>query len=186
MDSQEYFKYLQQRSRFGLLYRRFFLYPILCRHLSGLTLDVGCGIGDMLQFRKNTIGVDINSNNVQWCHSKGLNAVLIKNNQLPFQDGAFNSAIMDNVLEHILDPTELLSEIHRVLEDGAAFLVGVPGKLGFIKDQDHKTFYGDKKLKRRLLQSNFSFVRLFYTPFKSHWVEQKMPQYCLYGVFQKK
>ena len=42
---EQYYHYLRQRSRLGLWYRRYWLYPRLNKHLRGQTLDVGCGIG---------------------------------------------------------------------------------------------------------------------------------------------
>jgi ubiquinone/menaquinone biosynthesis C-methylase UbiE len=58
--NQVYFEYLMRRSFLGDLYRRYVLYPRLNLHLNGKVLDVGCGIGDMLSYRKNTVGLDVN------------------------------------------------------------------------------------------------------------------------------
>ena len=59
-DYQDYFNYLRGRSRLGLLYRKYWLYPRLNKYLYGDVLDVGCGVGDLLSFRPSTIGVDVN------------------------------------------------------------------------------------------------------------------------------
>lgn len=185
MDHLTYFNYLRQRSGLGLIYRRLWLYPLLCRYLAGLALDVGCGIGDMLQFRKNSIGVDINPYNIDWCRKKGLKAYLMENNQLPFEDGAFRSALVDNVLEHIIEPKDLLNEIHRVLTKKGRLIVGVPGRQGYAKDTDHKVFYDESLLMEKLSSARFSLIKMLYTPFRSSLMEKRMPQYCLYGVFEK-
>ena len=185
MNYPEYFNYLRSRSRLALIYRRLFLYPLLCIYLKDRALDIGCGIGDMLQFRKNTIGVDINPNNIAWCQKKGLNAILIDHEKLPFQNGYFSSALMDNVLEHITDPMVLLSEVHRVLKDRGRLVVGVPGRLGFKIDQDHKVFYDEATLIHKLSLTRFSLIKLLHVPFRSSWLDKKLPQYCRYGIFQK-
>ena len=67
----EYFEYLKGRSRLGNVYRKYLLYPALCRRLEGRTLDVGCGIGDMLVHRGNTVGVDVNPRTVEFCKVAG-------------------------------------------------------------------------------------------------------------------
>ncbi len=182
---EEYFEYLRGRSRIGWLYRRYWLYPSLCRYLDGKTLDVGCGIGDFLNHRTETVGVDINPATVEWCRSRGLDAYQMSPNVLPFQDGSFDSAILDNVLEHLADPDELLSEIGRVLRPHSSLVVGVPGQRGYAADADHKIFYDEATLVSTLGTAGFRLQQLFHMPFKSAWLDARVRQYCLYGVFKR-
>jgi len=186
MTAQEnYFDYLKGRSRLGLLYRQYWLYPRLCRYLDGKTLDVGCGIGDFLNHRTETVGVDINPATVEWCRRRGLDAHQMSPNVLPFQDGSFDSAILDNVLEHLADPAELLSEIGRVLRPRSSLVVGVPGQRGYATDSDHKIFYDEATLVSTLVTGGFRPQHLFHMPFKSAWLDARVRQYCLYGVFKR-
>lgn len=182
---EEYFKYLNGRSRLGWLYRQYWLYPRLCRYLDGKTLDIGCGIGDFLNHRTNTVGVDINPVTVEWCCRRGLDAHQMSPNVLPFQDASFNSAILDNVLEHLAEPAKLLSEIRRVLHPHSSLLVGVPGQCGYATDSDHKIFYGEAALVSTVIAAGFRLQHLFYMPFQSNWLDVRMRQYCLYGVFER-
>jgi SAM-dependent methyltransferase len=182
---EEYFEYLKGRSRLGWLYRQYWLYPRLCRYLDGKTLDVGCGIGDFLNHRTETVGVDINPATVEWCRSRGLDAYPMSPNELPFQDGSFDSAILDNVLEHLADPAELLSEIGRVLRPRSSLVVGVPGQRGYATDSDHKVFYDEATLVSTLAEAGFGLRHLFNMPFRSAWLDLHMRQYCLYGVFER-
>ena len=99
----------------GYLYRRYWLYPFICRHLKGRAIDVGCGIGDMVAYRPNTTGVDVNPSTVKYCREMGLDVEEMKPDQLPFDNDVFESAILDNVMEHIEAPEKLLAEINRVL-----------------------------------------------------------------------
>lgn len=181
---EEYFEYLRGRSRLGWLYRRYWLYPRLCRYLDGKTLDVGCGIGDFLNHRTETVGVDINAASVEWCRRRGLDAHQMSPNVLPFQDGSFDSAILDNVLEHLAYPSELLSEIGRVLRPHSSLVVGVPGRRGYATDADHKIFYDEATLVSTLGTGGFRLQHLFHMPFKSAWLDARVRQYCLYGVFK--
>lgn len=48
--------------------------------------------------------------------------VVCDGHDLPFADGAFDAVVCQAVLEHVLDPTRVVSEIHRVLaEDGLVY-----------------------------------------------------------------
>jgi len=183
-DHADYFDYLRSRSRLGLLYRRLMLYPRLARHVSGRVLDVGCGIGDFLEFRPGTVGVDVNPHAVEWCRRRGLECRLMEADHLPFPDGGFDGVMLDNVLEHLTAPEPLLDEIRRVLEPGGRLLVGVPGLRGYECDRDHKVYYDEAGLKRVVSDAGFSLKRIFYTPFRSAWVAARLPQFCLYGVFE--
>jgi SAM-dependent methyltransferase len=168
------------------LYRRFWLYPKLNRFLSGRVLDVGCGIGDFLRFRPQTIGVDINPINVDWCLRHGLDAHLMSPDVLPFHDCAFDCVILDNVLEHLESPELLILEINRVLLSSGLILVGVPGQKGFASDSDHKIFYDKYKLDKTFNSFGLISKKYIYMPFRSAWLDFHVRQYCIYGVFGKR
>jgi len=184
-NSEGYFEYLKGRSRLGWLYRRYWLYPRLCRYLDGKALDIGCGIGDFVQHRSETVGVDINPLTVEWCRRRGFDVRQMSYNVLSFQDNSFDSAVLDNVLEHLADPVELLSEIVRVLRPRGSLVVGVPGRRGYMMDSDHKIFYDEATLVSTLASAGFHLQHLFHMPFKSVWLDSRMRQYCLYGVFER-
>ena len=186
-EHNEYFEYLTHRSRLGALYRTRWLYPRLARRLKGRTLDIGCGIGDMLMYRTNTVGVDINPHTVAFCNARGASAVLMQPDALPFANGEFASVLMDNVLEHIARPESVLSEVRRVLQPSGRLLVGVPGSRGWASDPDHKVFYDEEKLRACMAAAGFGSVECFYTPlWRSAWLDRRLRQYCLYGLFGRK
>ena len=181
----DYFDYLTQRSRLAWLYRKHWLYPRLCRHLSGDVLDVGCGIGDLLAFRPGTTGTDINPRAVEWCRRAGHRAEPMSPDVLPFADASFDGVVIDNVLEHIVDPRPLLAEARRVLKPQGRALIGVPGRRGYASDPDHKVFYDEPALVATLAASGFTVRKVLPMPVRSSWLDGHMRQYCLYGVFQR-
>ncbi len=183
--NDRYFEYLKGRRQLGLWYRHYWLYPRICRHLRGLTLDLGCGIGDFLSYRSGSVGVDINPATVDWCQRQGLNAHLMNPDALPFEEASFDSVVLDNVLEHLSEPNPLLKEIFRVLRSSGILVVGVPGNRGFLSDPDHKVFYDETSLVSTLRDAQFSLLRVFHMPFKSEFLNKRMRQYCVYGVFQR-
>jgi len=186
VDHDEYFAYLTRRSLAGRLYRDYWLYPRLARRLSGKALDVGCGIGDMLMRREDTVGVDVNPHTVAFCISRGATAVLMKADKLPFATGEFDSALIDNVLEHISEPAPLLTEAHRVLRADGRLLVGVPGRRGWASDPDHKVFYDENSLRECVSSAGFTLTECFHTPlWRSSFLDRHLRQYCVYGLFVK-
>ena len=45
-----------------------------------------------------------------------LEELLIQNNKIDYQDSYFDTAIMDNVIEHIENPEGIINEIKRILK----------------------------------------------------------------------
>lgn len=185
IDQEGYFEYLRRRKRVGLWYRNGWLYPRLCRHLRGRVLDVGCGIGDMVRFRSNTVGVDVNAKAVDFCRSQGLDVRLMQPDRLPFADLTFDGAVLDNVLEHLTEPSALLAEIHRVLLPNRPLIVGVPGERGYAGDPDHKRHYPQQQLIDCLLLARFGVIYLFHQPFRSALLDRHFRYYAIYGVFRR-
>lgn len=185
MDNfNEYFDYLKTRRNLGRLYRNYWLYPTLVKYLKGISLDVGCGLGDMLAYRAQTIGVDINPHTVEYCRSRGLDAYLMQPDRLPFHNKYFDSVFLDNVLEHLENPNKLLSEIGRVLRDDGTLLIGLPGKIGWLSDADHKVNYDEQSLKLCLSNAGFKCLKMFYMPlWRSSFLSKRMRSYCIYACF---
>jgi SAM-dependent methyltransferase len=169
----------------GYFYRKFWLYPFICRQINGKVLDVGCGIGDMLKYHPGTVGVDINPATVNFCQESGLDAVLMEKDRLPFSDEVFDSIILDNVLEHIENPLPLLAEINRVLKKNGILLIGVPGRKGYKSDSDHKIFYDEKALETVSLKSRFRIMKFFNLPMNLKILDKVMKQFCIYALLKK-
>lgn len=183
----EYHQYLLTRSIFGNIYRKFFLYPLISLNCKDSTLDFGCGIGDFLKFRGNTVGVDINPYNVAHCIESGHLSKLLNTTDLPFAVESFDTVLMDNVIEHIDNPTPILIECIRVLKRRGRIIIGVPGQKGFLSDADHVQFYDEASLKQLLVPHGFALTRSFSTPFfvRSTKLGNIFTRYCEYYIFDR-
>jgi len=184
-DNLLYFNYLRTISWTGKLYFRYFLYPVLDHHLRGKTLDVGCGLGYLFNIRRNSMGVDINPYCVDYCKKKGYAAYYFETAAYSFEDASFDSVLFNNVLEHIADPTEILTEINRILKPGGILVAGIPGIKGFKKDPDHKVYYDEESLAETISKYKFKLHYYFHTPFRWDYLNRNLNPYCLFGVFSK-
>jgi hypothetical protein len=70
-----------------------------------------------------------------------------------------------------------------LVKDGT-LVIGVPGKRGYWYDSDHRRFYDEKRLSDQLNEADFRCDRVFHMPIKSSWLDLKLRQYCIYGVFR--
>lgn len=182
---EQYHEYLKRKSFLGNIYRKFLLYPALHKHTVGLALDIGCGTGEYCRSRPNTHGADINPLNVNALLKSEIPGFLIKGDTLPCGDEAYDSVIMDNVLEHIAHPEPIMAEVRRVLRPRGRLIIGVPGIKGFLGEEDHKVFYDKKNLNSFINSHGFSTLKIFHMPIKSDFFDRHLRQYCLYGIFQK-
>lgn len=88
-------------------------------------LDYGCGnkpyseVAD--QVHATLIGVDVEQSSM-----RKADVLSSRTGALPFGSNSFDGAICTQVLEHVADPSLLLSEIRRVLKPGACCLLTAP------------------------------------------------------------
>lgn len=102
----------------------------------GLILDIGCadGVFSKVIFDKSHadkfIGMDVIKSSVDWANKhwnkeRKMTFVFGDAHDLKFKTGTFDAVFAMEVLEHVVDPKKVLSEIRRILKkDGyAVFLV---------------------------------------------------------------
>ena len=163
-NTNKYNLYLLKRSKLSLFYRKFYLYPKLSKYLKGSVLDIGCGIGDFISYYHDSFGIDVNKNNIHYCKSINLKCELYNYSDYKKFINKFNSFLLDNVLEHINDPYEIMTFIKNISKKNDRLIIGVPGIKGYSYDDDHKVFYDLIKLNNVVSQSNFKYIKHFYTP----------------------
>ncbi|MHC4160185.1 MAG: methyltransferase domain-containing protein [Planctomycetota bacterium] len=99
-------------------------------------LDFGCHKGEFLSALKSKgikrlVGVDVSEEAVNEGKRLFPELEIIKISEasdLPFDDGAFDSVAILDVLEHVHEQARLLAELNRVLKDGGRLVVTVPGR----------------------------------------------------------
>lgn len=82
-----------------------------------MTLDVGCGTRKV---SPEAVGIDV--------HPKSAADIIWDLNRFPWplEDSSFDVIHMSHVVEHVLDLTRTMAEVHRVARPGAEVLVVTP------------------------------------------------------------
>jgi SAM-dependent methyltransferase len=103
--------------------------------VQGRLLDIGCGTKPYQQLFAVTayIGLDIDSDRTR---SLGVADHLYDGGQFPFENDSFDSALCNQVLEHVFNPDEFLEEVRRVLKPGGRLLLTIP----FVWDEHEQPY----------------------------------------------
>lgn len=190
-EFERYFRYLKDISPAGRLYKRFVSSRILYSCARGfgkriVEVGSGAGAGILGAFPSQVVGLEINPFAVKYSVSIGLKALLIEDDGIfPVEDATFDSCVLDNVLEHIENPRQILDECFRVTRPGGGMIIAVPGTRGFAHDADHKAFYDEERLLH--LAPRWRLERVFSMPFflRIPMLSRAIRQYCLVGIFEK-
>lgn len=91
---------------------------------NGDILDIGCGNKPYKQLFLNSAGRYVGCDVVQ----SSLNTVdiICEANNVPLQDGTFDTILCTQVLEHVSDPVSVMGEAHRLLKHGGVYIISVP------------------------------------------------------------
>lgn len=129
----------------------------LSTHIHGHLLDVGCGtkpyrsLFEVESYR----GLDIDSSITR---ERGIADDLYDGTLFPYQNETFDSALCNQVLEHVFNPDRFLTEIYRVLKPGGKLLLTVP----FVWDEHEQPFdyarYSSFGLKALLEKNGFKII----------------------------
>jgi len=118
-------------SYFHKLRRRQTLKYIQSHAIDGRFLDVGCGTGLLLrELPIGSVGVDINPRNCERARKyvSTSEVLLADAEELPFAEDSYANVICTEVLEHVVFPEKVISEIYRVLKPNGIFIGSTPNK----------------------------------------------------------
>lgn len=115
------------QSGFGLL-GRLLAEPLYIKN--GKLLDVGCGVGEYVNFAGNNgweaWGVEPDDEAVRIGRDSNLNIKQGVAEQLPFENDSFDVIRAWHVIEHTHSPSKAISEMSRVLRSDGHLLISVP------------------------------------------------------------
>jgi SAM-dependent methyltransferase len=91
-------------------------------------LDIGCGTAWLAEHFSRYTGIERSPDTVRIARALGRNVVDhdLEDGPLPFDDAAFDGAVLKDVLEHVNDPAAVVREVFRVLADGGLVLASSP------------------------------------------------------------
>ena len=173
MKNKEYFEYLKDRSSFSFLFRKYF-YKSLIKEFNGKVLDVGCGLGEFLEERPKSSGIDINKHCIDFCKVKGLDVKLGNATKIPYKDKSFDGIFCSCVLEHLKRPELAIKEMRRVLKQNGKMILVVPTECGFKRDNTHVKFWNKENIRELLEKSNFKIEKMFYFPFSFKFFRERI------------
>ena len=108
------------------------------RHLGGargFLLDLGCGVGETMRYAPAglcVVGLDLSLRYCEKARATGEQVICGDLGMaLPFRSGAFDAALCSDTFEHLLNPLDLVLEIHRVLRPGGLLFCHVPNEFSY-------------------------------------------------------
>jgi ubiquinone/menaquinone biosynthesis C-methylase UbiE len=149
-------------------FKRYIL-PLVRDHI---TLDLGCGTGEFLEwFKKGSIGIDVSVSMLEKCREKNLCVLLADlNHPLPFKDKSFDRVFCAHTLEHVESPIQLLRECNRVLRPEGKLVLGLPRESSLLEFFDkyfddhpyHLYSFSLRNISHLLKRAGFVVERFFF------------------------
>lgn len=130
----------------------------LGKEVTGKTLDVGCGTKPYEKYFNSSeyIGLEIETTMNREIKQADY---FYDGKKFPFGNSEFDSIVTNQVLEHVFNPDEFLSEINRVLKTGGKLLLTVP----FVWDEHEQPYdyarYSSFGLKYILEKHGFEIIK---------------------------
>jgi 2-polyprenyl-3-methyl-5-hydroxy-6-metoxy-1,4-benzoquinol methylase len=142
-------------------------------------LEIGCSTGFMLEAAQErnwkATGIELNPSAVAFGHQRGLEIMDQPLEAIDFGSEQFSAIAMYDVIEHLVNPGEILDQVHKLLLSGGMIFIYVPNLqsastelLGtehahFIWPTHHLTYFTPATLKQFLRNYGFEMV---------HWETQ--------------
>ncbi len=140
----------------------------------GRFLDVGCGAGTLMDLAARdfdeVVGVEPSPISAQVVRDKGYRVHEGLLEEITLENGYYDMIAMDAVIEHVLDPVDIMRKCYKALKPGG-YLAMVTVKLGGptnrIRDAGwngyrhgwHTILFTDKTLQACLDKAGFDYVR---------------------------
>lgn len=181
MGPDEYtYMYNLENYHWWFMSRRKFLLRLIqsLRKQSPVILDVGAGTGGNLLALSNygdAFGIDISEKAVAFCRERGLkNIIQCPAERIEYPDKTFDIIICLDLLEHVINPPEALTEMGRALKDDGRIIIMVPALRILWSQHDealcHLRRYEKVSLTYDLVESGFRIEKMGYLFFTSFFI----------------
>jgi SAM-dependent methyltransferase len=158
---------------------------------AGRLLDIGCNEGRNLRiYARNgfqTEGLELNETAAAEARKAGFNVhtCLLGEFDSPYR---FNAAVLSNVLEHALDPRQMLLDVRRILAPGGQVCISCPNSRSWLRAlfgkwwinwhvPFHISHFSEGTLRKLLEDTGYKRIEVFQiTP--SLWVAQSFIACC--------
>lgn len=177
LEREFYAEYRQVEDRhWWFIGRRAILLALIAQHLpepldgTRQLLDIGCGTGTMLGHLARfgeVQGIDSDAEAILYCKQRGFTKVRQwATPPFPFQAATFDVVSALDVIEHVDDDVEMLTEMRRLLRPRGLAVVSVPAYRFLWGPHDeinrHMRRYTVAHLRRQLESAGLKVVRLTY------------------------
>lgn len=135
-------------------------------------LDIGCGTGFNISYLKQAgyeqaDGLDVSKDALAYCQSRNLeNIILSSAETLPIQDSTYDVVLALDIIEHLPNDRQALSDIHRILKTNGTLGIFVPAYQFLWSFQDeishHQRRYVAGELREKLTKTGFHIRKLTY------------------------
>ena len=177
------------------------LFQILSSHFSANDniLDVGCALGGFLNYLRlkgfsALFGVDSTPTYVRHAQDRDFFTIEYGNAEnLPFSANLFDAVIIEQVLEHLVNPAKAFREASRVLKEGGLFCIGVPDASRYAEYnffdfywvllREHIQHFDTENLNRLAKQEGFELVEFVQNDHAIMSSKMVMPNLC--SLFRK-
>jgi SAM-dependent methyltransferase len=130
---------------------------------SGRILDIGSGTAPVSPDLTRTVVADLSEEAMRHvaCESKSVQSITA----MTFDAASFDCVLCSEVLEHVPDDVQAISELRRVLKPGGVLVVTVPFQKRFWAEDDefvgHVRRYDPGELEQKLQTKGFHRVRTY-------------------------
>jgi SAM-dependent methyltransferase len=111
--------------------------------LRGRVLDVGAGQGSNVAYLRargvDAVGIEPNPRSVEVCQNRGLPVTYGDLETVELEEGSFDAVLLDQVVEHLLNPVGVLKLAVRALRPGGRLMVTTPNAGSL-----YARFFGDE------------------------------------------
>jgi SAM-dependent methyltransferase len=157
-----------------IAYEHYHRYFLAKRVASGKSvLDIGCGEGYgsnlLAEVASRVVGIDLSPQAIEHARTRyqqpNLNFEVADCRKTGFPDAGFDLIVCFEMIEHIEEHHQLLSEVKRLLRPGGCFVVSSPDKAVYSEAQGYQNPFHVKELYggefKSLLEKNFARVKIF-------------------------